>query len=415
MSQTLMNTKLDQFRSKLTPSKVKIDQTLLDHADAYLNGREFPTTRDEFWKYTRLTKISNLEINVNASIIQSIPEAAIIHPNAQKIVFENGVYRKDLSDNIHQLSGVQFSEKGISNFSFQEEVFYALNYKYSTDAITIDIESKTILKDPIHVILISSGEGSVSMPRIAINADKFSESEIIVSTHNVNSQNCLTNVVIEVDVQENAKLTINKVQNEKSTNFSVFNERVDQALNSCFTLNTLTLNGSWVRNNVRVNVKGQNVETHLLGAYVTNESQHVDNHTLIDHLAPNCQSNELYKGVLDGKSTGVFNGKVFVRKDAQKINAFQSNGNVLLSDDATINSKPELEIYADDVKCSHGSTTGQLDEDAVYYLRTRGLSEKSARHLLVTAFIGDVLEKVEDEHVVKYAESALSERYGWSF
>lgn len=415
MSQTLMNTKLDQFRSKLTPSKVKINQTLLDRADAFLNGREFPTTRDEFWKYTRLTKISNLEINVNASTIQSIPEEAIIHPRAQKFVFENGVHRKDLSDDILQVQGVQFSEKGSSSFTFQEDVFYALNYQYSTDAITIDIESKTILKDPIHLILISSGLGSVSMPRIVINAAKFSESEFIVSTHDVNSQNCLTNVVIEADVQENAKLTINKIQNEKSSNFSVFNERVDQAQNSCFTINTLALNGSWIRNNVRVNVKGQNAETHLMGAYATNENQHVDNHTLIDHLAPNCQSNELYKGVLDGKSTGVFNGKVFVRKDAQKINAFQSNSNVLLSDDATINSKPELEIYADDVKCSHGSTTGQLDEDAVYYLRTRGLSEKSARHLLVTAFIGDVLEKIEDEHVVKYAEKSLNKRYGWSF
>lgn len=415
MSQTLMNTKLDQFRSKLTPSKVEIDQTLLDNADAYLSGREFPTTRDEFWKYSRLTKISNLEVKVNASIIQSIPAEADIHPNAQKIVFENGIYRKDLSDDIHQLSGVQFSEKGNSNITFQEDVFYALNYKYSTDAITIDIESKTILKVPIHLILISSGEGSVSMPRIVINAAKFSESEFIVSTHDFNSQNCLSNVVIEADVHENAKLTINKIQNEKGTNFSVFNERIDQALNSCFTINTLTLNGSWLRNNVRVNVKGQNAETHLLGAYVTNENQHVDNHTLIDHLAPNCQSNELYKGVLDGKSTGVFNGKVFVRKDAQKINAFQSNGNVLLSDDAAINSKPELEIYADDVKCSHGSTTGQLDEDAVYYLRTRGMSEKSARHLLVTAFVGDVLEKIKDEHVVKYAENSLSKRYGWSF
>ena len=136
------------------------------------------------------------------------------------------------------------------------------------------------------------------------------------------------------------------------------------------------MNGGLVRNNLNIDVKGENCTTNLNGVYQLKGNQHVDNHTVVDHLVPNCESNELYKGIIDEKSTAVFNGKVFVRRNAQKINAFQSNGNVLLSDDATVNSKPELEIYADDVKCSHGSTTGQLDEEAVFYLRARGLSEK---------------------------------------
>jgi Fe-S cluster assembly protein SufD len=177
----------------------------------------------------------------------------------------------------------------------------------------------------------------------------------------------------------------------------------------------MTLDGTLVRNNLNIEVNGVNCMTNLHGAYVLKSNQHVDNHTIVDHKQPHCESNELYKGVMDEKSTGVFNGKVFVRKDAQKINAFQSNGNVLLSDDATVDSKPELEIYADDVKCSHGSTTGQLDEEAVFYLRARGISEKSARHLMVAAFIGDVLSKIENDEFREYTHSLLQDRFGWEF
>ncbi|MEY3425976.1 MAG: Fe-S cluster assembly protein SufD, partial [Bacteroidota bacterium] len=175
------------------------------------------------------------------------------------------------------------------------------------------------------------------------------------------------------------------------------------------------LDGTLVRNNLNIGVKGVNCTTHLNGIYLLKENQHVDNHTIVDHCAPNCESHELYKGVMDDSSTAVFNGKVFVRKDSQKINAFQSNANVLLSDSATINSKPELEIYADDVKCSHGSTTGQLDDEAIFYLRARGISEKSARHLMVSAFIGDVLGKIENEKVLEFTHSILKDRFDWEF
>ena len=210
-------------------------------------------------------------------------------------------------------------------------------------------------------------------------------------------------------------MTLDKLQYEEETTNHINSEYVNQAKDSTFTLNTITLNGGLVRNNIHVNVNGQNCTTNMNGAYLLKGKQHVDNHTTVDHIAANCNSNELYKGVIDEKATAVFNGKVFVRKDAQKINAFQSNANVLLSDDANVNSKPELEIYADDVKCSHGSTTGQLDEEAVFYLRARGLSEKSARKLMVSAFIGEVLEHLENDSVVSYIERLLKERFGWDF
>jgi Fe-S cluster assembly protein SufD len=170
-----------------------------------------------------------------------------------------------------------------------------------------------------------------------------------------------------------------------------------------------------VRNDVWADVNGQNATTNLNGAYILKDKQHVDNHTYINHFKANCYSNERYKGVINDQATAVFNGMVHVHKDAQKIDSYQSNGNVLLSDSATVYSKPELEIYADDVKCSHGSTTGQLDEEAIYYLRARGISKDAARALMVSAFIGDVLEQIDNEEIIDYIHHILEERYGWSF
>jgi Fe-S cluster assembly protein SufD len=172
--------------------------------------------------------------------------------------------------------------------------------------------------------------------------------------------------------------------------------------------NTFTLSGLWTRNNTTIRLDGEHNECNLNGFYIPNQREHIDNHTIIDHEQPNCQSNELYRGVLLDKSTGVFNGKVFVRQDAQKTNAFQSNGNIVVSDAATMNSKPELEIYADDVKCSHGSTTGQLDDEAMFYLQARGLSKDSARKLLINAFAEDVLEKLVNPELREIVEETVN-------
>jgi Fe-S cluster assembly protein SufD len=216
-------------------------------------------------------------------------------------------------------------------------------------------------------------------------------------------------------VGANAQLTIDKIQHEEQGNFAVLTEQVDQKKDSTFTINTITLDGTLVRNNLNIEVNGSNCESNLNGAYLLKDNQHVDNHTIVDHKVAHCLSNELYKGVIYDKATAVFNGKVFVRKDAQKINAFQSNGNVLMSDDASVNSKPELEIYADDVKCSHGSTTGQLDDEAIFYLRARGLSEKAAKNLMVSAFIGDVLDKIENPSVLQMVQTIIQKKHGWEF
>ena len=211
-------------------------------------------------------------------------------------------------------------------------------------------------------------------------------------------------------LKENSHLTIYKLQNENSETSHISTEQVYQEGDSKFNVNTITMGGELVRNNLNIIIDAMNCETNLNGLYLTEGKQHVDNHTLVDHRKPHCQSNELYKGVMKGQSTGVFNGKVFVRQDAQKTNAFQSNKNILLSDDSSIRSKPELEIYADDVKCSHGSTTGQLDEEGIFYLRSRGISEANAINLLMNAFASDVVNKITSKAFKEKIDALLEER-----
>lgn len=294
-----------------------------------------------------------------------------------------------------------------------KSVFHAFNTAYATDGLYLHISAKVQVEKTIEIIHVQTGENVVGHLRHIITAEAFSCARIIQRFLSVDAKSCFSNVISDIRVGKNANLTMNKVQEEDPSSFAIIGENVEQDADSTFTINTITLDGGLVRNDLAIAVAGSNSTTNLNGAYLLRDTQHVDNHTTVDHLVAHCDSNELYKGVIDGKATAVFNGKVFVRPNAQKINAFQSNGNVLLSDDATINSKPELEIYADDVKCSHGSTTGQLDDEAIFYLRARGIGEKAARQLMVGAFIGEVLEKIEDEEVLNHIHRGLEERFGW--
>jgi Fe-S cluster assembly protein SufD len=223
------------------------------------------------------------------------------------------------------------------------------------------------------------------------------------------SENSLHNHVTEIFVGQNANFEFNITQEIGNGNLVNITEVFCQR-DSDFTTNTFQLSGKLLRNNLNIRLKGENIETHLNGFYMLIGKELYDNHTLVDHLVPHCESNETYRGILAGNSTGVFNGKVFVHPDAQKTNGYQSNNNILLSDDATMNSKPELEIYADDVRCSHGSTTGQLDEDAVFYLRARGLDEFGATALLLTAFASEVLNSVSNDALREQLELKIQSK-----
>lgn len=424
MNEILQENKLAAFAEGLEQTTLPLPSSLTEHAKEVLGKTDFPTTRQEAWKYTRVGRIASIQAQKNKGTISSLPTEFNIDENALTVVFENGKLITDISTvvlpeglSIKPLSGCSASELNSigKNVKLDAEPFNCLNTLFMNDGLFIRIEDKAQIELTIQIVHITTGAASVSNVRHYIHSGKFSKASVIQSYFSLQSEGSLTNVITEVEVQDNAHLTIDKLQYETEGNFQVATEQVAQAKDSNFTINTLTLNGTLVRNNLNIEVNGVNCETHLNGAYLLKENQHVDNHTVVDHKAPHCESNELYKGVIDDKATAVFNGKVFVRKDSQKINAFQSNGNVLLSDNATVNSKPELEIYADDVKCSHGSTTGQLDEEAVFYLRARGISERSARHLMVSAFIGDVLEKIENERVLDYTHRILKDRFGWDF
>ena len=400
---------------QLNETQVAWNKTVIDQARNVVENTPLPTTRDEAWKYTRVAKLGKQAFQAGTSVRTAQP---VIDQTAYRIEFVNG-HLVDSSTNdlpkgvrVEPLSSTEQSlEVGLE---LDNELFNAINTLYLNDGVSIVIDDEVVLDKPIEIAHSLSGETVISNFKTIVRVGKRSKGHVIQGFYANNAAGSFANCTTEIYVADSANFTINKLQTEEETTQHIGTDRVFQNANSTFTINTITLNGGLVRNNLQIDVNGENCTTNLNGAYLLKGKQHVDNHTTVDHKVAHCNSNELYKGVMDDQSTAVFNGKVFVRKDAQKINAFQSNGNVLISDDATINSKPELEIYADDVKCSHGSTTGQLDEDAVFYLRARGLSEKSARQLMVSAFVGEVFEMIESEPVLDYINQVLADRFGWS-
>jgi Fe-S cluster assembly protein SufD len=390
---------------------------------ATLEQNVFPTSRTEAWKYTRTARIANTHFSIQPSKeINSIENYKIEGLTGSILVFVNGFYVENLSEilpetglqvsPLSQVSSEWIAENSTNNITVEGEIFHAINTYYATDGVAISISKNVSVNQTIQVIHLTTGSNNIASARNILHAQENSQAHITFSYYGENSNQNFTNSISDIHLERNAKIFIDKIQAEGESDFQISTEQVTQEKDSTFTLTTSTFSGAIVRNNVNVQVVGENAETNLFGTYLLNGKQVVDNHTTVDHKVAHCVSNELYKGVLDDASTGVFNGKVYVRQDAQKINAFQSNANVLLSDNASMNSKPELEIYADDVKCSHGSTTGQIDEEAIFYLRARGISEKSAKSLLLHGFIGDVLEKFTSEEVKHKVTTLVNNKLG---
>lgn len=409
---------IDTFLDQFGDAQSVLPQSLVQEAKIALENTDFPTRKTEAWKYTPVGKIARGKFTFNSAQIE-LPEA--YQSISNRIVFVNGIWDENHS-NIEKIEGATITPiQNDDNFSvgkhlkLNQEPFHCMNTILCQDGVSIKIEAHQKVKTPIYIIHLVTGEGTIAVNRHFIEAQENSEAEIVQLFSDVNAEKCFTNCITEANVAKNAHLIISKVQSESEENFHINTEQVAQERDGKFDILTFTLNGALVRNNLNIEVNGENCLTNLSGAYLGKGKQHIDNHTIVDHKVPNCESNELYKGVMNEKSTAVFNGKVFVRKDAQKINAFQSNKNVLLGEDATVNSKPELEIYADDVKCSHGSTTGQMDEEAVFYLMSRGLSEESARNLMVRAFIGELVDQLKDEILISYISDITEERFGWGF
>ena len=400
MEGVLTRSKFDILREKLSPSHLPISDEAREKAEAILEISDFPTRKNERWKYTSVNGINKLTFDESIGDFDSFNP---ISANAKQLIISNGFIKKDQK----QIIGVKTSWGELPTTS-TDDAFDALNILYCTAAIEIEFDSNN--HHEIELIFINKGN-SILFPRIFVKCNKESKGTLILNFQGSEESSCFTNVSTYIDVEENSHLNVHKIQKNGIGTFDLQREYVNQAKNSSFTINTFSLSGRLTRNELNILVNGSNCETFMNGAYTLKGKSHCDNHTTVDHKVAHCFSKELYKGVIDDTATNVFNGKVFVRKDAQKINAFQSNANILLSETGSVNSKPELEIYADDVKCSHGSTTGQLDEEAVFYLRSRGLSEKAAKELLVKAFLGEVLEEVEHAEVRSYVENQIEKHF----
>ncbi|QHT67589.1 Fe-S cluster assembly protein SufD [Rhodocytophaga rosea] len=392
----------------------------------------FPTTKNEEWKYTDVKNLLKKDFDFtparNTPTIQPDKLHSLLIPDtdANVIVFVNGVFNSSLSNIIspaEELTIQDFSKATQTNTeivekyfgtlaSYDKEAFTALNTAFARHGAFIHVPANKVVSKPVILYFIADSEtqAAAAMPRNLFVASRNSQVTIVEAFLSKGNQPSFTNVVTEIVVQENANVTYTKIQNESEQSYNIGTTQVHQSRDSKFSAITVSLSGALIRNNLNIVLDAENCESHLYGLYMLNGSQHVDNHTLVDHAKPHSYSNELYKGIMDDKSTGVFNGKIFVRQDAQKTNAFQSNKNILLSKEASMNTKPQLEIFADDVKCSHGATTGQLDEDMLFYLRSRGIGVNEAKALLMYAFAADIINQISIEAIRLYVERVIANR-----
>ena len=296
--------------------------------------------------------------------------------------------------------------------SYKDEPFRALSTAFTKDGVFVYVPKGVVVEKPVHVLsLVKTDKDLFLQPRTLIVVEANADVKLIETNHDLSGTKTFTNALDEFFVAEDAHVDHYRVQDEGEHASQVLTLQVYQRGQSVFRTNTITLSGEVVRNNFSVLPDAEHCESHLFGLVLANGRMHVDNHTFVDHAKPNCFSNELYKNVLRDEATGVFNGKVFVRQDAQKTNAYQSNKSLVLGEQAKMYAKPELEIYADDVQCSHGATTGQIDPEALFYLRSRGIGERQARAMLLLAFARAVLDNIRIEPLRTMLDEQVQERF----
>ena len=403
-------------------------QAICKNAIGSFSRLGIPNKKNEEYKYSQVEKIFKAQFRVQNSEFRidkkTVEKLAIPGLDAYYVVLVNGIFNPEFSSKISNdivvkslikafTENKEIVQKYFSSIAdIDSDAFIALNTAFTENGLFIHIPKKTKVEKPIHLINIYTSEEDVLLqPRNLFVVEERAEVKIIETFKSLSAhKKIIVNTLTEAAVGKEAHVQYYRLQNDTAKTFYINTFHAQQQEKSVLDTNTIILNTEWLRNNLHIILNAQHAETHLNGLFFTELSQHVDNHTLVDHQQPNCNSNQLYKGILNDRSTGIFNGKIFVRKDAQKTNAYQSSKNILLSDDATINSKPQLEIYADDVKCSHGSSTGHLDESALFYLRSRGISTENARKLLLQAFANDVVNTIKIEPLREYVTSIIEEK-----
>ena len=414
--------KQDLFEGLLESAHSGFEEARNEAKTSYL-AQGLPAAKAEEYKFTGITK--KLEqtfrqftpaqpFEVSAETVES---AIFEGFSGDVLVFTNGKFQPSLSSIIDGIEVSFLSEKpktAIGSIAKPDkDAFCAFNQASFEDGIFISVPKKARIEKPILLLSFNKeNSGTVIQPRVWVEVGDFAEVTFIDQSINLSESPYFINKVVEIKGAHNSHVQYYRLQNEGKNAFEVSNIETDIQKDSKFASVTISLSGEMVRNNLSLNLLGSNSEGNMYGLYLLNGNTHVDNHTNVDHTIPHAESNELYKGILDEQSRGVFNGKIFVRQDAQKTNAFQQNNNILLSEDATVNTKPQLEIWADDVKCSHGCTTGQLDEEALFYLQARGIGKEQARGFLLYAFAGEVLEHIEEESFRNFCTELVQERLG---
>ncbi|HET8551559.1 MAG TPA: Fe-S cluster assembly protein SufD [Gammaproteobacteria bacterium] len=396
----------------------------------------FPGTRVEEWKYTNLRPLERREFALAQELPASLPEAAslpLADADLPTVAFVNGQFAaglsrlNDLPEGIQVRSIAALLEEQPEALRPQLEsaataddnvasTLTELNTAFFIDGAAIDIAAGVQLDQPLHLLFISQRVDAsvVSHPRVIVNVGHGSEISIVEHHIGIDDAVNFSNSVVQIVLEDNAALHHYRVQQESAQSFHISNTRVRQARDSRYLSLNIDLGGMLVRHDLHAYLEGTNAEAILDGLFVLGGRQHCDNHTWVKHVSPQTRSRERYKGIIGGRARGVFNGKVYVEPGAQQTDSNQSSHNLLLSDNAEIDTKPELEIYADDVKCNHGATVGQLDETALFYLRSRGLGADDARRLLITAFAREMLDPIEAAPVKKYLENALEVALGGS-
>ncbi|MEZ0607722.1 Fe-S cluster assembly protein SufD [Fibrella sp. WM1] len=389
----------------------------------------FPTIRHEEWKYSNVKAMVGQTYTFDNGAALTADELGTLQiPNLEGniLYFVNGHYRPDLSQIVSPATHLQirsFAEAlqtdaetiglHFSRYAdFQDSAFTALNTAFAYDGVFIRVPDNKVVEEPVILRFITDvrTQSVAVQPRNLIVIGRNADVKIAESYRTIGDKAAFTNIVTEVVVAADARVEHYRVQNDSQQTNHICRTQVSQADNSHYYNATITLNGGFVRNDLNIVLNGEHCEAFMYGLYMPNGTQHIDNHTLVDHAMPNSYSNELYKGILNDRGTGVFNGKIYVRPDAQKTNAYQSCKNVVLSPEASMNTKPQLEIYADDVKCSHGTTTGKLNEEALFYLQSRGIPKEAARTLLLYAFAEEVVRNIKIKPIREYLEGVVAEK-----
>ena len=430
-----------EFKEKLLASHLAFEERI-DFSDPVhqirleslktFEEKGFPSRRDEAWKYTSLNAMlrQNYALFPKAETtiqLKKVKKYFLFEIDTYKVVFIDGVYSPFLSDTTHDGLDVCLMSAALSKAKYRnlidtyfnkitdkEDSLTALNTSYTQEGAYIHIPKSVVAEKPIEIIHFSTGKEKALwlQPRNLIIVDQNAQVQILERHQSLKEHDVVSNSVTEIYTHQDALVDYYKIQNDLSTASLIDNTYISQDKNSNVRVHTFSLGGKLIRNNLNFYLKGQYCNSTLKGVTLLEDHQHVDHYTLVDHISSNCESHQDYKGVFSEGSKGVFNGKIHVDQSAQKTNAFQQNNNILLDDKATVNTKPQLEIFADDVKCSHGCTVGQLDEEALFYLMSRGIPKKEAKALMTYAFANNVLASVELPILKKRINKLIAQKLG---